>query len=63
MNLNTYFFTATILNWNNLLAGDKYKNIVAESLQFLTENNRIRVFGFVIMPNHIHLIWKILNPH
>ena len=34
-----------------------------DSLKFLNDNNRIRVFGFVIMPNHIHLIWEILNPH
>ena len=29
------------------------------SLQFLVEENRIWLYGYVIMPNHIHLLWKI----
>lgn len=62
MNLcSTYFYTATILNWNHLLQGDSFKKIVADSLQFLVENKLVRVYGFVIMPNHIHLIWRNLQ--
>src|SRR5699024_9284709 len=52
------FFTATCLNWQNLLQEDRHKQIVMESLQFLTENKRIWLYGFVIMPNHIHLLWR-----
>ena len=55
-----YFFTASILNWNRVLAYDSCKQIVLDSLKFLTEKNAIELLGFVIMPNHIHLIWKIL---
>ena len=53
------FFTATILGWKHLLKPDKYKDIIVESLQFLVNNNRIILYGFVIMPNHIHLIWQM----
>ena len=53
------FFTATILKWKRLLKPDKYKDIVIESLRFLTEKRRVEVFAFVIMPNHIHLLWRI----
>ncbi len=53
------FFTATIVNWYNLLIQDKYKKIITDSLSYLVENNRIFVYAFVIMPNHIHLLWKI----
>jgi putative transposase len=33
-------------------------------LKFLVENERVKVYGFVIMrsaaqPNHIHIVWKI----
>jgi len=52
------FYTATILNWNKLLTPDKYKLIIIESLQFLVKQERVVVFGYVIMNNHIHLIWK-----
>jgi putative transposase len=27
------------------------------------KNNPIKVYGFVVMPNHIHLIWKINQQH
>lgn len=54
------FFAATIYEWNHLLAGDYHKNIIVESLKFLVSNNRIELNAFVIMSNHIHLIWRPL---
>ena len=56
------FFTATILEWKHLLKPDKYKDLLVQSLQFLVDNNRVQVYGFVVMPNHIHLLWKIQHP-
>ena len=53
------FFTATILEWKPLLKPDKFKDIIISSLQFLVTNNRIVVYGFVIMNNHIHIIWQV----
>ena len=50
------FFTAIILEWKHLLKPDKYKDIIIDSLRFLAKNKRVVVYGFVIMPNHIHLI-------
>jgi REP element-mobilizing transposase RayT len=54
------FFTATILEWKRLLKPEKYKKIILESLRFLVFDKRIKLFGFVIMDNHIHLIWQML---
>ena len=53
------FFTATNLEWKNLLKEDKYKDIVIDSLRFLVQSKRIILYGFVIMYNHIHLIWQM----
>src|SRR5438552_1277965 len=53
------FFTATILDWKPLLKPDKYKLIITDSLRFLVKNKRIWLLGFVVMPNHIHLLWRI----
>ena len=53
------FFTATILDWKKLLKPDKYKDIIIGSLKFLVENNRVKVHGFVIMYNHIHILWQM----
>ena len=53
------FFTATILEWKHLLKDDSYKDIIINSLQFLKNEQSIVIYGFVIMPNHIHVIWQI----
>lgn len=53
-----YFYTATILDWKHLLKSDKFKQIILASLAHLIEKEKISVYGFVIMPNHIHLIWE-----
>ncbi|MBN8785574.1 MAG: hypothetical protein J0I84_00635 [Terrimonas sp.] len=53
------FFTATNLEWKKLLTPDKYKDIVVNSLHFLVRENRIILNAFVIMSNHLHLIWQM----
>ncbi|MBX9785037.1 MAG: transposase [Chitinophagaceae bacterium] len=55
------FFTATILEWKPLLAEDKYQNIILDSLRFLVSEQRVKVNSFVIMSNHIHIIWHAIN--
>ena len=44
------FLTVTCLEWTHVLKDDRFKNIVIDSLRFLTIEDRIRVYGFVIMP-------------
>jgi REP element-mobilizing transposase RayT len=53
------FFTATILEWKHLLQPDKYKDIITGSLQYLVNNKRVKVFAFVIMSNHMHIMWQV----
>ena len=31
------------------------------SLQWLVQNGLVRIYGDVIMPNHIHLLWEQLK--
>ena len=52
------FFTATCLNWQNLLAREKHVEIVLSSLKFLVDENRIWLYGYVLMPNHVHILWR-----
>lgn len=54
------FYTATINNRQHLLADDKHKDIIINSLKFLVTAKRIQLNAFVIMSNHIHLIWQPL---
>jgi putative transposase len=54
-----YFWTATINNWFRVLGSDNFKQVIIDSLQNLSDRALISVFGFVIMPNHIHLVWRL----
>lgn len=58
---NVYFWTKTIKDWKSLLKKDKYKKSVVDTLRELTERKFIIVYGFVIMPNHLHLTWEMKN--
>lgn len=60
---NAYYTTATILEWKYLLKHDKYKDIILDSLKYLVEKRRIILNAFVIMNNHMHLIWQIVEPN
>jgi len=51
------FFTATCLNWQPLLQSHDHKRIIIDSLSFLVNDKRIWLYGYVIMPNHVHIIW------
>lgn len=54
-----YFFTATINQWQPLLKDFNFEQIIVNS--YLHNKGCIKVYGFVIMPNHIHLIWELLQ--
>lgn len=54
-----YFWTNTIKDWKPLLSQDKYKLQLIESLKELVKRGKIVVYAFVIMPNHVHIIWKM----
>ena len=54
-----HYFTATNLEWKRLLTKEKYKAIIIESMRFLVTDKRVIIYGFVIMDNHIHIIWHL----
>ena len=55
------FFTAVCYDWLKLLDSDEAKLIVIESLKFRIAQGQVKVGAYVIMPNHIHIIWRIQN--
>jgi REP element-mobilizing transposase RayT len=57
----TYFFTATIHQWLPLLAAKENKELIVDYLKELSAREMIKIYGFVIMPNHVHFIWQQLQ--
>jgi REP element-mobilizing transposase RayT len=56
-----YFFTATIHQWKWLLGEDTNKKLIVDYLKELSRKELIKVYAFVLMPNHVHIIWQQLN--
>ena len=59
--LQSYFYTDTISEHKHLLNDDEMKMVVINSWKYLVETKKIKIYAYVIMPNHIHLIWKMLD--
>jgi len=56
-----FFYTQTINGFYHLLKNDDFKMIIINSLKHLAHKKLIQVYGYVIMPNHFHLLWNILE--
>ncbi|MEM6830151.1 MAG: hypothetical protein AAF551_06515 [Bacteroidota bacterium] len=56
-----YFWTSTVKDWKNLFVQDKYKQLIIDQWRSLTQKELIIVYGFVIMPNHLHVIWGAMQ--
>jgi len=53
------FFTAVCTDWLPLLKNDECKDVIIRALKYRVQTNEVGVAGFVIMPNHIHIIWRM----
>lgn len=56
-----YFWTDSVKDWNKLFKLDKYKILVIDILRELVKSGYIKVYAFVIMPNHLHIVWELLK--
>lgn len=57
----TYFITFTILGWKNIFTNDKYCNLIYKWFDYMRKNYRNEIYGYVIMPNHTHVLIKITD--
>jgi putative transposase len=51
-----YFITTSTVNWLPLFSSQDIASILFDSLRYLVECQRITLFAYVIMENHLHLI-------
>ncbi len=53
---NIFFITTTCYNWLPLLSIGNSMELISESLNFSAAKYKAMILGYVLMPNHIHLI-------
>ncbi len=51
-----HFLTCTIVGWLPVFTRPEAVGIVLDSWRFLQDRGRLRVFGYAILENHLHLI-------
>ena len=56
-----YFWTSVIKDRKHLLKTDEMKMIIIESFQWLLNHELVYIYGYVTMPNHIHVLWEQLK--
>lgn len=58
-----YYTTHTIHKWQNILLLKNIPEIIFDAFQYLTKNEQILIYAYVIMPNHFHWIYQIKDPY
>jgi putative transposase len=56
-----YFLTCTIVGWLPVFTRPEAFQIVLDSWNFLQKKERLRLFGYVVLENHLHLIARSDN--
>jgi REP element-mobilizing transposase RayT len=50
------FLTLTVVGWIDIFTRQRYRDIIIESLKYCQTHKGLRICGYVIMSNHIHLV-------
>ena len=51
-----YFITSTVHQWVDVFTRKDYIDILLDSLRFCQQEKGLKIYGWVVMTNHIHLI-------
>jgi len=51
-----HFLTCTVINWMPLFTRPQTVEIILNALRYRQENNGWKLYGYVILENHLHLI-------
>ena len=53
---NLYFVTTSAVQHRHLFERDVIKRLIVDSLDCMRLRKRVKLFVFVVMPNHLHMI-------
>ena len=54
-----YFVTTTVVDWVDIFTRPKYKHIVIDSLAYCQQNKGLKIYAWVLMSNHLHMIVSV----
>ena len=56
-----YFISFAVVNWIDVFTRDIYFSCITESLDYCRKHKGMEIYGYCIMPSHVHLIFRSLN--
>ena len=51
-----HFITCTILHWIPIFTNKESVGIILESLKYLQKNHNLKIYAYVILENHLHMV-------
>ena len=58
---SVYFITSTIVEWIPVFTKKEYFEIIIDSLSYCRKQKGLKLYAYVILDNHIHLICSADN--
>jgi len=58
-----YFVSFSVVQWIDVFTRVEYRDIVLDILRFLCLNKGLEIFGWCIMTNHVHLVYRSIGLH
>ncbi len=54
----SYFLTFQVVGWADIFTRQVYRDIIINSLKYCREYKELNVFAYVVMSNHVHVIFQ-----
>jgi len=56
-----YFCTFTVVQWIDIFSRIEYRDIIVDSFNYCVQHKGLKVYSWVIMTNHVHLIAQAVS--
>ena len=56
-----YFISFAVVNWIDVFTRDIYFSCITDGLDYCRKNKGMEIYGYCIMPSHVHLIFRSSN--
>ncbi|WP_194850303.1 REP-associated tyrosine transposase [Nonlabens antarcticus] len=53
-----YFISFAVINWIDVFTREVYFDCMIQSMDYCRKNKGMEIYGYVIMTNHVHLIFR-----
>jgi putative transposase len=56
-----HYLTFQVIDWVDVFSRKVYRDILIESMVFCRQSKGLEIYAYVIMTNHVHVIWRASN--